>query len=154
MVQIVSIDSNTETLDRNRLARETSAPIGNNFQLALLHFRYCGRHAAPNVAPFGNLSWRKSGWPNDSEPLDSLNRRYTLSITSEHRDDWLLVDANSILIWPDRPTLQHIADPIPMLFRMPVWKNIAQFLMSFDCFWWWFKVKNKFEHRRQLNFFH
>lgn len=48
-VQIASIGSNTEKLDRNHLERGTNVPIDSNFQLASLHFRYCEMHAKLSV---------------------------------------------------------------------------------------------------------
>lgn len=49
VAQTVSLDNNTETLDRSRLGREKLLLTGNNSPLALIHFRYCEMHAKPNV---------------------------------------------------------------------------------------------------------
>lgn len=55
-VQIVLIDSNTETLDRNRLVHGTNVLIDSSSLLALLHFRCYEMHAMPNVVLSDNLS--------------------------------------------------------------------------------------------------
>lgn len=51
VAQTVSLDNNTEMLDRSRLGREKLLLAGNSSQLALTRFLYCETHVKPNVVP-------------------------------------------------------------------------------------------------------